>query len=141
MKLNMTDYRFTHVASDSIYTIHVDELLEALDKFMIKVKYKLKSLNPEVKEFTVSINTTEEFHSTCDFSFNLMHNDVLPNDIGVLIIHVSKELYFDVESWSLTIKRLQDIGNGILSYLIGMEVRLDEQTSDEKEVQESSKDS
>lgn len=132
MKLNVDDYSFKPVLSDAVYAVSVDILLKALDEFMIKVKHKLKSLNPEVKEFTVSINVTEELRSTCDFSFNLMHTDVLSNDIGVLIIYVSKELYMDTESWANTINKFNDIRRAIYSYLIGMEVRLDEQKTEEK---------
>ena len=132
MKLNMTDYKFTYVASDSIYTIHVDELLEALDRFMIKVKCKLKSLNPEVKEFTVSITShTDSLKDTCDYDFSLMYANALPTHVGVLNIRISKELYMDTVSWANTIKKFNDIRCAICSYLLGMEVRLDEQTSDQ----------
>lgn len=142
MKLNVDDYRFTPVLSDAVYTMSVDILMKALDEFMMKVKSKLKDIDPEVKEFTVSITShTDSLKVTCDYDFSLMYANALPTHVGILNIRISKELYMDTVSWANTIKKFNDIRCAICSYLLGMEVRLDEQTSDEKEVQESSKDS
>ena len=142
MKLNVDDYRFTPVLSDAVYTTSVDILIKALDEFMMKVKSKLKDIDPEVKEFTVSITShTDSLKVTCDYDFSLMYANVLPTHVGIMNIRIPNELYMDTESWANSIMKFTNIRKAIYSYLLGMEVRLDEQTSTEKEVQKSRKDS
>ena len=127
MKLNVDDYRFTPVLSDAVYTMSVDTLLKALDEFMMKVKHKLKDIDPKVKEFTVSVQShTDSLKVTCDYDFSLMYANVLPTHVGILNIRIAKELYMDTISWANAIMKFNDIRRAIYSYLLGMEVRLDE---------------
>lgn len=137
MKLNVDDYRFTPVLTDAVYTTSVDILIKALDEFMMKVNFKLKDIDPEVKEFTVSIiSHTDSLKVTCDYDFSLMYANVLPTHVGVLNIRIPNELYMDTESWANSIIKFTNIRRAIYSYLCGMTrgmgVRLDEQKTEEK---------